>query len=139
MTPNTETNTTNNVVKYSGKKLVQKLKDWCAAEGISQAEMIRRLGWHEQQFYSMDKDSRVVRASTVTKIITTLGIDGQWLLSDASVESDYVRVMKNYPTDILRWLVTEEGKKTMLKQYGLYTMQKAQENLKATVQTVYNA
>ncbi len=124
--------------EFSGKMLYDKLQIWKDTKGWSAKKMIAELGWHEQQFYALNRDKRMVRAKLLTHVITTLGIDPEFLFTERQ-EDSYVTIMKKYPTNVLRWLASDEGKRIMMEQYGVSMLEKAKQELRKEALDVYNA
>ena len=101
--------------------------------------MTKKLGWIEQQFYSLNNETRRVRARTLTHVLTKLpDIDPEWLLTDTE-ETPYRETIKKYPVKVLRWLASQEGQEVMLEQYGAYMMKKAKEELAEQARQVFAA
>ena len=124
---------------FSSKMLFSKLQEYRENNEMTTGELTKKLGWIEQQFYSLNNETRRVRARTLTHVLTKLpDIDPEWLLTDTE-ETPYREVIKKYPIKVPRWLASNEGREIMLEQYGAYMMQKAKEELAEQARQVFAA
>ena len=123
---------------YKGSLLYDKLQAYRELNNMSLKDLCALLGWSTQAFYSIKKENRVVRAKTLSHIIECLKVDARWLLSNEN-DMEYLNVFRVYPRNVIRWLVSDEGKEEMLKSYAEHIAQKTEDKLKKEAQAVFQA
>lgn len=127
--------------KYPGPKLFSKLATYKTIQGITIDELCKRLGWHYQQYYSLNNARRTVRRETLAHVIEALELQPEKFFDDSKTNDagTIAAIFRQYPLDVLQWLVTERGREAMLKQYGLDHFSHAKEQLVSVVEQVYGA
>ena len=122
---------------YTGKMYYNKIQQYSEESGVSIKEICEKLGWHQQQFYAMNNARRKVKVSTLIRTIERLGLDPEWLTT--GIDPLHVEVIKKFPEDVLKWLITDEGREAIMEAYGRSLYKKTQQELNVTAKAVYEA
>ena len=105
------------MARFSSLVLWEFLEDYRYQNNLTQIELCQRLGW-QSTYYSRLKHDKMVNSETVMSVSEKLLVP---LKDIVKGDKAYIRqALSEYPPEIMKWIVTDEGKRRIIDAYRDY-------------------